>query len=461
MPAVDIESGERELGICEGGGHPALRCVLLPFVLVYNAMVAFMFPCMGAYLRGGGRWFMKTVCFPCASCWKYTDREWFGDTAIGNPEDARKCEWIRVGELLEGEDKPMVLYQGEIEPKDCVQGALGDCWFVAALACLSEHPGAVKKLILNREASTRGKYRVRFYNGRRRKWEVITVDDYIPVRKGTKQTMYMRPHNNEIWPLIMEKAMAKFLGSYAAMDGGFGTWATHTLTGDNVFLLKRRENDAWRRHDMKFINPKDKNYKKDRIYHDEVKEDIINDKLFNILQQYDRSRSLIAVSKMEKGGESKDETTGLVNGHLFSVISVRTAGGKFGMGGQKFVKVRNPWATFEWKGAWSDGSKEWTQNPKIAKELAYVNDKNDGVFWMSFSDFVTYFNQIAICDRNVRGDLTLQFDEEAPICGPAKGCVKGCGGFWCACKGVRTIYFGRESSTEIREAKSSCIPCMK
>ena len=80
---------------------------------------------------------------------------------------------------------------------------------------------------------------------------------------------------------------------------------------------------------------------------------------------------------------------------------------------------------------------------------------------MSFSDFVTYFNQIAICYRNVRGDLTLQFDEEAPICGPAKGCVKGCGGFWCACKGVRTIYFGRESSTEIREAKSSCIPCMK
>jgi len=448
-----------ERGVLRGGGSPFVQCLCAPFVLTYYACFAYALACCAAYFRELARSFGALCCCCCCACWKYTDREWYGENAIGNAKDAAACEWVRVNELSEGAEKPMVLYQGKIEPRDCVQGALGDCWFVAALACLSEHPGAVKKLILNGEASTRGKYRVKLYNGRKKKWEVITVDDYIPVFKGTKRAMYMKPHNNEIWPLIMEKAMAKFLGSYAALDGGFGTWATHALTGDNVFLLKRREEGVWRRHDMKFINPNDLNDKKDRIYHEELKEDILNEKLFNILRQYDRSRSLIAVSKMDKGGESKDLTTGLVSGHLFSVISVRTAGGTFGMGGQKFVKVRNPWATFEWKGAWSDGSKEWQEFPKIAKELGYVNDKNDGVFWMSFADFIKFFNQISICDRNVRGDLMLEFDEEAPICGPMVGCMKGCACFWCACQGIRTIYCGRGGSTETRQAKASCVPC--
>ena len=49
----------------------------------------------------------------------------------------------------------MVLYQGDIEPRDCVQGQLRDCWLVSALACLAEYPGAVKQVILNREKSLR------------------------------------------------------------------------------------------------------------------------------------------------------------------------------------------------------------------------------------------------------------------------------------------------------------------
>jgi calpain-15 len=179
---------------------------------------------------------------------------------------------------------------------------------------------------LNGEKSLRGKYRVRFYDGKEKRWVTVTVDDLIPCYKGTKNPIFMQPHNNEFWPLIVEKAMAKFMGSYAALDGGFGTWATHALTGDNVFLLKKRTDveRTWRRHNMKFIGKPGDGGKKDRIYHEEVEENIVRDKLFNILTQYDRIRSLIAVSRMTKDGESKDEATGLVSGHLFSVISVRT-----------------------------------------------------------------------------------------------------------------------------------------
>lgn len=33
--------------------------------------------------------------------------------------------------------------------------------------------------------------------------------------------------------------MVKFMGSYVALDGGFGTWVMYVFMGDNVFLFKK------------------------------------------------------------------------------------------------------------------------------------------------------------------------------------------------------------------------------
>ena len=49
----------------------------------------------------------------------------------------------------------------------------------------------------------------------------------------------MSPHGCELWAIIMEKAFAKYCGSYAGLDGGFTLWAWHALTGDNVFQMTR------------------------------------------------------------------------------------------------------------------------------------------------------------------------------------------------------------------------------
>ncbi len=58
------------------------------------------------------------------------------------------------------------------------------------------------------------------------------MDDTFPVKRGTKQAFFMKPHNHELWAIVMEKAFAKFMGSYKQLDGGFPLLAWHALTGD-------------------------------------------------------------------------------------------------------------------------------------------------------------------------------------------------------------------------------------
>ena len=51
--------------------------------------------------------------------------------------------------------------------------------------------------------------------------------------------------------ILIEKAFAKFCGSFAALDGGHELWAFEALTGDPVFALNRdRASGKWVRHDL-------------------------------------------------------------------------------------------------------------------------------------------------------------------------------------------------------------------
>ena len=48
----------------------------------------------------------------------------------------------------------------------------------------------------------------------------------------------------------------------------------------------------------------------------------------------------------------------------------------------------------EWTGAWSDGSPEWT--PELIEELNQT-DEDDGMFWITFEDFLENFNMFSVC----------------------------------------------------------------
>jgi hypothetical protein len=53
--------------------------------------------------------------------------------------------------------------------------------------------------------------------------------------------------------------------------------------------------------------------------------------------------------------------------------------------------VKNPWGETEWNGPWSDGSKEWTAEALQALDHQFGND---GIFWISYADFLRRYVQI-------------------------------------------------------------------
>ena len=168
--------------------------------------------------------FWGTLC--CCLSWPFEDESFFGAAALGDHDDItgeemeRDTDWVRAHELKAFKGKRPQLFEGEIEPNDLCQGAVGDCWLVAAFACASEFPDAIRRMFVTQEYNPRGLYKVRIFDPVKKKFVIVLVDDRIPCKKGTKKPRFMSPNGNELWAIILEKAYAKFCGSYAALDGG-------------------------------------------------------------------------------------------------------------------------------------------------------------------------------------------------------------------------------------------------
>lgn len=101
-----------------------------------------------------------------------------------------------------------------------------------------------------------------------------------------------------------------------------------------------------------------------------------------------------------KGRESKT-SEGLVRSHAYSILEAKlvdivTANESETI---KLLRLRNPWGNdVEWNGAWSDNSKEWISIPDMTKKEISLNFAHDGEFWISFQDFLKYFDCLEICN---------------------------------------------------------------
>ncbi|CAE8625829.1 unnamed protein product, partial [Polarella glacialis] len=176
-----------------------------------------------------------------------------GDTASGVVNKGGATDWRKASEIV-GQDSGSgaQLFQGEIEPADLLQGALGDCWLIAALACVAERPEILQQAIVSKQVDPRGKYHFRLWNqvgkvpGTR--WENITIDEFIPCYQGSFKPKFAKSNANEMWALLLEKAFAKMYKGYSALEGGQMSWALTAITGNPSVSFDRQNKggvDLW------------------------------------------------------------------------------------------------------------------------------------------------------------------------------------------------------------------------
>ena len=126
--------------------------------------------------------------------------------SVKSPPDC----WLRAPDFL----PHTKLFDG-IEPGDITQGHLGNCWLMAAFACVAEFPILIESLFREESATADGRYTVRLYDLSTKDWVALSIDDAIPCkwRHGNPVPCFTRPSGREMWTLLLEKAFAKLCGS--------------------------------------------------------------------------------------------------------------------------------------------------------------------------------------------------------------------------------------------------------
>ena len=126
---------------------------------------------------------------------------------------------------------------------------VGDCWLVCALSALAAHPEKLKSLFGTKHIPEDGKYQIWLYDLYEKKWVQVEIDEFLPctIESGRPVPTFARPLGNELWVMLIEKALAKFCGSYGKLHSGYPSWAFQVLTGKADYMTFLKEKSGWKK----------------------------------------------------------------------------------------------------------------------------------------------------------------------------------------------------------------------
>jgi calpain-15 len=212
------------------------------------------------------------------------------------PSSTVEYKWYRISQILRNIN--LIKYNEKGEENlidDVVQGALGDCYYLSALSALAEYKNRIINIFHSREINEIGCYRIKCYiHGE----EVeLVLDDYFPCigPENAPQLAFssVEIQDNNIWPLLLEKAWAKVNKNYNNIIDGTAGQAFQFLTPAGIDIHFHSENNL---------------------------------QLYNFIKEADDRKFIICCDISEKPGSgtiSNLASMGLVSNHAYSIISVQ------------------------------------------------------------------------------------------------------------------------------------------
>ncbi len=237
------------------------------------------------------------------------------------------------GSKVTGTRALAALYVDGISADDPMQGDVGDCSIIATLSAIAHtSPDRIAQLIDFDDATGVATVRLKRWDAARRDFvdEPISISNAFPANRSGLVYAHSRD-DGESWVSVIEKAYAKWKGGYEAAAVGYPYAAFEALLGEKgeqIFL--GLEDDAT---------------------------------AFAKLQDAD-ARPTVAVT--HAGPKKAMQREGLVEDHAYTVL------GAFVRDGERYVRVRNPWGSFEPRGNGADDGEFVLSFESFKKRFAYA-----------------------------------------------------------------------------------------
>ena len=298
----------------------------------------------------------------------------------------RRPEEFIQNELNENNDFDMALRvfsrDKEPDPNDIRQGLIPCSHLDSALSSLAEKYNLIKRLFKNDIYNENGLYQIKLCLGG--EWITVVLDDYFPCIPMSTP-LVTTSQSNELWILILEKALAKVYDCYYNLTCMNLSDFFLTLTGCPSF-----------------------SYNLENLQNEE-KKDIFN-KIKNFVLE--KKYLVVAISKMNdldsnNNNEENEDDTGLtVPNYGYTIIDIKM---KYK---PNLIVLRRVW--FDEK---RENNIDNYINNLINEYPSLVNEFNDNVLVLTFKDFLKEFSSLAVCltknweEVHIRGKFVKIGDE--------------------------------------------------
>ena len=220
-------------------------------------------------------------------------------------------------------------------------------------SAVAQKSDRLESIFYNESLSKRGIYALKLYV--LGVPTTVTVDDRMPLIEGNSVFGAASP-DGALWGMLVERAFAKVHGNYESIEGGDSKASVGVLTGAPALPYSHRN-------------------------HDEAQ-------LWSIITAAVAAGDMITAGTPGTSDRSRS-ARGIAQNHGYTVLDAVE------VEGNKLVRCRNPWGREDYSGPWNDqDTANW--DPAIQAQVHFVNDKDDGIFYVPLAVYKEEFESTSI-----------------------------------------------------------------